>query len=94
MSDAAAAYFFLMRKSSAFLPLAISAANSRCCASVSVGSGNCAWTTGTAVAIVGAGPAGIYAGNILTRAVTDAGGTVAIERPPDGGVTFRIELPA
>lgn len=31
------------------------------------------------VAIVGAGPAGIYAGNILTRAVTDAGGTVDID---------------
>jgi ferredoxin--NADP+ reductase len=31
------------------------------------------------VAIVGAGPAGIYAGNILTRAVTDAGGSVAID---------------
>ncbi len=31
------------------------------------------------VAIVGAGPAGIYAGNILTRAVTDAGGRVAID---------------
>jgi ferredoxin--NADP+ reductase len=31
------------------------------------------------VAIVGAGPAGIYAGNILTNAVNDAGGTVAID---------------
>lgn len=31
------------------------------------------------VAIVGAGPAGIYAGNILTAAVADAGGTVAID---------------
>jgi ferredoxin--NADP+ reductase len=31
------------------------------------------------VAIVGAGPAGIYAGNLLTRAVTDAGGSVAID---------------
>ncbi|MDL9977775.1 FAD-dependent oxidoreductase [Microbacterium sp. ASV49] len=31
------------------------------------------------VAIVGAGPAGVYAGNILTNAVTDAGGTVAID---------------
>jgi len=31
------------------------------------------------VAIVGAGPAGIYAGNILTNAVADAGGTVAID---------------
>lgn len=31
------------------------------------------------VAIVGAGPAGIYAGNILTHSVTDAGGTVAID---------------
>ncbi|MDQ1082055.1 MULTISPECIES: FAD-dependent oxidoreductase [Microbacterium] len=35
--------------------------------------------TSLRVAIVGAGPAGIYAGNILTRAVTDAGGTVAID---------------
>jgi ferredoxin--NADP+ reductase len=31
------------------------------------------------VAIVGAGPAGIYAGNILTNAVAEAGGTVAID---------------
>jgi ferredoxin--NADP+ reductase len=31
------------------------------------------------VAIVGAGPAGIYAGNILTNSVLDAGGTVAID---------------
>jgi ferredoxin--NADP+ reductase len=31
------------------------------------------------VAIVGAGPAGIYAGNILTNSVADAGGTVAID---------------
>ncbi|MBW9094808.1 FAD-dependent oxidoreductase [Microbacterium jejuense] len=31
------------------------------------------------VAIVGAGPAGIYAGNILTNAVADAGGSVAID---------------
>jgi ferredoxin--NADP+ reductase len=31
------------------------------------------------VAIVGAGPAGIYAGNILTNAVTAAGGSVAID---------------
>ncbi|WP_106815503.1 FAD-dependent oxidoreductase [Microbacterium timonense] len=31
------------------------------------------------VAIVGAGPAGIYAGNILTNSVTDAGGAVAID---------------
>jgi ferredoxin--NADP+ reductase len=31
------------------------------------------------VAIVGAGPAGIYAGNILAGAVADAGGTVAID---------------
>jgi ferredoxin--NADP+ reductase len=31
------------------------------------------------VAIVGAGPAGIYAGNILTNSVKDAGGTVAID---------------
>ncbi|QIG39065.1 FAD-dependent oxidoreductase [Microbacterium sp. 4R-513] len=31
------------------------------------------------VAIVGAGPAGIYAGNILTNAVQDAGGTVSID---------------
>ncbi|HKP05627.1 MAG TPA: pyridine nucleotide-disulfide oxidoreductase, partial [Microbacterium sp.] len=31
------------------------------------------------VAIVGAGPAGIYAGNILTNSVVDAGGTVAID---------------
>ncbi|KEP75592.1 pyridine nucleotide-disulfide oxidoreductase [Microbacterium sp. SUBG005] len=31
------------------------------------------------VAVVGAGPAGIYAGNILTRAVNDAGGTVDID---------------
>ena len=31
------------------------------------------------VAIVGAGPAGIYAGNILNRQVTDAGGEVAID---------------
>ena len=31
------------------------------------------------VAIVGAGPAGIYAGNILTNAVRDAGGSVAID---------------
>ena len=31
------------------------------------------------VAIVGAGPAGIYAGNILTNAVTEAGGSVAID---------------
>lgn len=31
------------------------------------------------VAIVGAGPAGIYAGNILTNTVQDAGGTVAID---------------
>ena len=31
------------------------------------------------VAIVGAGPAGIYAGNILTNAVNDAGGSVAID---------------
>ncbi|TDN91147.1 FAD-dependent oxidoreductase [Microbacterium sp. BK668] len=31
------------------------------------------------VAIVGAGPAGIYAGNILTTAVVGAGGTVAID---------------
>lgn len=35
--------------------------------------------TSLRVAIVGAGPAGIYAGDILTRAVTDAGGTVAID---------------
>lgn len=35
--------------------------------------------TSLRVAIVGAGPAGIYAGNILTRAVTDAGGTVDID---------------
>ncbi|MCJ1708423.1 FAD-dependent oxidoreductase [Microbacterium sp. VKM Ac-2923] len=35
--------------------------------------------TSLRVAIIGAGPAGIYAGNILTRAVTDAGGTVAID---------------
>ena len=31
------------------------------------------------VAIVGAGPAGIYAGNILSNSVTDAGGAVAID---------------
>ncbi|MGX5770390.1 FAD-dependent oxidoreductase [Microbacterium trichothecenolyticum] len=31
------------------------------------------------VAIVGAGPAGIYAGNILTNSVVEAGGTVAID---------------
>ncbi len=31
------------------------------------------------VAIVGAGPAGIYAGNILANSVRDAGGTVAID---------------
>ena len=31
------------------------------------------------VAIVGAGPAGIYAGNILHRQVTEQGGTVAID---------------
>lgn len=31
------------------------------------------------VAIVGAGPAGIYAGNILTNAVQDAGGSVSID---------------
>lgn len=31
------------------------------------------------VAIIGAGPAGIYAGNILTRAVQDAGGEVGID---------------
>jgi ferredoxin--NADP+ reductase len=31
------------------------------------------------VAIVGAGPAGIYAGNILTGSVQDAGGSVAID---------------
>ncbi|MHC2998359.1 FAD-dependent oxidoreductase [Microbacterium sp. HJ5] len=31
------------------------------------------------VAIVGAGPAGIYAGNILTHAVVEAGGTVGID---------------
>jgi ferredoxin--NADP+ reductase len=31
------------------------------------------------VAIVGAGPAGIYAGNILTNAVQDAGGTATID---------------
>ena len=31
------------------------------------------------VAIVGAGPAGIYAGNILARTVAEAGGTVAID---------------
>ncbi|CDJ99396.1 NADPH-ferredoxin reductase [Microbacterium sp. C448] len=31
------------------------------------------------VAIVGAGPAGIYAGNILTGAVTDAGGTASVD---------------
>ncbi len=31
------------------------------------------------VAIVGAGPAGIYAGNILTNAVVEAGGAVAID---------------
>ena len=31
------------------------------------------------VAIVGAGPAGIYAGNILTNAVRAAGGSVAID---------------
>jgi len=31
------------------------------------------------VAIIGAGPAGIYAGNILNNAVLDAGGTVAID---------------
>ncbi|MBD3943062.1 FAD-dependent oxidoreductase [Microbacterium sp. NEAU-LLC] len=31
------------------------------------------------VAIVGAGPAGIYAGNILTNAVAEAGGSVAID---------------
>ena len=31
------------------------------------------------VAIVGAGPAGIYAGNILTNSVVDAGGSVAID---------------
>ena len=31
------------------------------------------------VAIVGAGPAGIYAGNILNRQVTEAGGEVAID---------------
>ncbi|WP_434810685.1 FAD-dependent oxidoreductase [Microbacterium sp. bgisy189] len=31
------------------------------------------------VAIIGSGPAGIYAGNILTGAVNDAGGTVAID---------------
>jgi ferredoxin--NADP+ reductase len=31
------------------------------------------------VAIVGAGPAGIYAGNILTNSVREAGGTVAID---------------
>lgn len=29
------------------------------------------------VAIVGAGPAGIYAGNILANAVRETGGTVA-----------------
>jgi NADPH-dependent glutamate synthase beta subunit-like oxidoreductase len=31
------------------------------------------------VAIIGAGPAGIYAGNILARAVSDAGGTVGVD---------------
>ena len=31
------------------------------------------------VAIVGAGPAGIYAGNILNRQVAEAGGEVAID---------------
>ncbi|TDW31201.1 FAD-dependent oxidoreductase [Cryobacterium psychrophilum] len=31
------------------------------------------------VAIIGAGPAGIYAGNILSKAVQDAGGSVAID---------------
>ena len=31
------------------------------------------------VAIVGAGPAGIYAGNILANSVREAGGTVAID---------------
>ncbi|MFT4136411.1 FAD-dependent oxidoreductase [Microbacterium sp.] len=31
------------------------------------------------VAIVGAGPAGIYAGNLLSRAVAETGGTVAID---------------
>ncbi|MDT0144412.1 FAD-dependent oxidoreductase [Microbacterium sp. PRC9] len=31
------------------------------------------------VAIVGAGPAGIYAGNILTNSVVESGGTVAID---------------
>jgi ferredoxin--NADP+ reductase len=31
------------------------------------------------VAIVGAGPAGIYAGNILAHSVQDTGGTVAID---------------
>ncbi len=31
------------------------------------------------VAIIGAGPAGIYAGNILARAVREAGGTVGID---------------
>jgi ferredoxin--NADP+ reductase len=31
------------------------------------------------VAIVGAGPAGIYAGNILTNAVQDAGGTATVD---------------
>ncbi|MDJ0322227.1 FAD-dependent oxidoreductase [Cryobacterium sp. PH31-AA6] len=31
------------------------------------------------VAIIGAGPAGIYAGNILARAVSEAGGTVGID---------------
>ena len=31
------------------------------------------------VAIVGAGPAGIYAGNILTNSVVDAGGSVSID---------------
>ena len=31
------------------------------------------------VAIVGAGPAGIYAGNLLARAVAETGGTVAID---------------
>ena len=31
------------------------------------------------VAVVGAGPAGIYAGNILHRKVTETGGEVAID---------------
>ena len=41
--------------------------------------GPAAMTRPLRVAIVGAGPAGIYAGNILNRQVTEAGGEVAID---------------